>query len=66
MVPLPKRKYPKARQGERRSHLHRVASLLSPCPRCRTPKPSHRVCPVCGTYKGREVVTPKGNRSSAR
>jgi large subunit ribosomal protein L32 len=26
------------------------------CPQCRSPKPNHRVCPVCGTYNGRDVL----------
>ena len=26
------------------------------CPRCHSPRLPHRVCPVCGTYAGREVI----------
>lgn len=56
MGPLPKRKYPKARQGDRRSHLGIANPALNVCPQCHSPKLSHRVCPVCGTYDGREVI----------
>jgi len=56
---LPKRKYAKARQGKRRSHLGVSAPALVDCPQCHSPKVSHRVCPTCGTYAGREVVEVK-------
>ena len=59
---LPKRKYTKARQGKRRSHLALTKPRLVDCPQCHTPKLPHHVCPTCGTYAGREVVeikTPK-------
>ncbi len=56
MVPLPKRKYAKARQGERRSHLALVKPALESCPHCHSPKISHHVCPTCGYYDGREVI----------
>lgn len=56
MGPLPKRKYAKARQGDRRSHLGVGKPSLDVCPQCHSPKLSHRVCPVCGTYAGREVI----------
>ena len=56
MVPLPKRKYSRARQGERRSHLGLKAAVLIDCPQCHTPKLPHHVCPTCGTYDGREVI----------
>jgi large subunit ribosomal protein L32 len=26
------------------------------CTSCFEPKPSHQVCPHCGSYKGRQVV----------
>jgi large subunit ribosomal protein L32 len=56
MAPLPKKKYPKARQGKRRSHLAKSAAALMDCPRCHSPKLSHQVCPSCGTYDDREVL----------
>jgi large subunit ribosomal protein L32 len=62
MVPLPKRKYSRARQGDRRSHLGIKTTSLIDCPQCHTPKLPHHACPTCGTYDGREVIeieTPK-------
>jgi len=56
MAPLPKRKYPKARQGKRRSHLGVKVPVLVDCPQCHTAKLPHHVCPTCGSYNGREVI----------
>lgn len=61
-MPLPKRKYAKARQGDRRSHLGVRAPTLVECPQCHTPKPSHQVCPTCGTYDGRQVIEIKSSK----
>jgi len=59
MAPLPKRKYPKARQGERRQHLGLAVPAMMECPQCKSPKRPHHVCPVCGSYDGREVIEAK-------
>jgi large subunit ribosomal protein L32 len=59
MGPLPKRKYAKARRGERRSHFALTPPSLVYCPQCHSLKLPHHVCPVCGTYNGREVVEVK-------
>jgi large subunit ribosomal protein L32 len=32
---------------------------LSTCPQCAAPYVPHRVCPACGFYKGRQVITVK-------
>lgn len=67
MGPLTKKKYFKARQGERRSHLHLEPPAMNECPQCHSPKMPHRVCPTCGTYNGREVVkvkAPKEKKTS--
>ncbi|MDO8751748.1 MAG: 50S ribosomal protein L32 [Dehalococcoidia bacterium] len=56
MPPLPKKKRTPGKQGRRRSHFQLQPVSLSVCPHCRTPRPSHRVCPSCGYYAGREVI----------
>lgn len=53
---LPKRKISKARRDKRRTHKKLVPPSLSLCPQCHEPKLPHRVCPHCGTYKGKEIV----------
>jgi len=67
MAPLPKRKYAKARQGERRAHLGLKAVALVDCPQCHSPKLPHHACPTCGSFAGREVITiksPKPKKAS--
>jgi len=65
MPPLPKRKYPKARQGERRRHLGLALPPLDYCPQCHSPKLFHHVCPTCGSYAGREVIEVKSPKKKA-
>ena len=53
----PKRRKTAARRDERRAHWKKVAKAAnSLCPQCHKPKLPHRVCPHCGTYKGRDVL----------
>jgi large subunit ribosomal protein L32 len=52
---------PKQRQSHSRTHKRRsqhkvTPPVLSYCPRCHSPRLPHRVCKVCGTYGGREVI----------
>ncbi len=56
---LPKKKYPKSRQGKRRSHLALKPPATVECPQCHSSKLPYHVCPVCGTYDGREVIKVK-------
>ena len=56
MAGQPKKRTPHAAQGDRRSHLRLKAANLSPCPRCKAPKPAHQACPQCGTFRGRQVI----------
>ncbi len=65
MGPLPKRKYAKARQGERRQHLVLTVPPLVNCPQCNSPKLAHHACPVCGSYGGREAVAVKSPKKKA-
>lgn len=57
MGPLPKRKVSKTRRNKRRAHDGLPLRHLVICDECGEYKPSHRVCPSCGSYKGREVLT---------
>lgn len=59
MGALTKRKYAKARQGERRAHLALAAVTLVQCSQCHKMKRPHTVCPSCGYYNGLEVFKPK-------
>ena len=55
---VPKQKQSHARTSHRRSQ-HKVAvPSYNACPQCHSPRRPHRVCPVCGSYKGREVLAP--------
>ncbi len=56
MPPLPKKKHSTSRKKRRRSHISASVPNLVPCPQCRSPRPSHQACPVCGTYRGRDVL----------
>ncbi len=56
MAPLPKRKYPKTRQRKRRGHHRLRVPHVVTCSDCRAPRLSHQTCPVCGLYRGREVL----------
>ena len=56
MPPLPKRKYAKARQGERRAHLALTPPQYTECSQCHKPRLPHRACPSCGYYKDEQVI----------
>ncbi|WMJ82615.1 50S ribosomal protein L32 [Oscillospiraceae bacterium LTW-04] len=54
---VPKKKVSKARRDKRRSSVWKLdAPALSKCTQCGELKMPHRVCSVCGFYKGKEVV----------
>lgn len=54
----PKRKHSKARTRKRRSVYY--GGLSRPdtmqCENCGSAKLRHRVCPSCGTYRGRQII----------
>ncbi|MGQ9589218.1 MAG: 50S ribosomal protein L32 [Planctomycetota bacterium] len=54
---VPKRRSSPSRRGKRRSHD--AISIPNPvrCSRCRHVIERHTVCPNCGYYRGRPVVT---------
>jgi large subunit ribosomal protein L32 len=55
LMAVPKRKTSKSRRDKRRAQ-HAIASpRVSTCETCGSPKQSHRACPTCKTYRGREI-----------
>jgi large subunit ribosomal protein L32 len=53
---VPKKKQSHSRTAKRRAQ-HKIGTpALNACPKCHSPRRPHRVCPVCGSYNGREVV----------
>ena len=53
---VPKQKTSKAKRNSRRSHDGLAAPAQSVCPQCSAQKLPHRVCPNCGSYRGRTVI----------
>jgi large subunit ribosomal protein L32 len=53
---VPKKRTSSARRDKRRANHRAGEATLNRCPRCHSPRRPHRVCPTCGTYKGREVI----------
>ena len=53
---VPKRRTSRTRRDTRRAHDALALPARSVCPQCKEPKLPHRVCPNCGTYRGRAVV----------
>jgi len=54
---VPKRRVSSARRDKRRSSVWKLdAPAIVKCNSCGAQKLSHRLCPECGMYKGRQVV----------
>jgi len=53
---VPKRKTSRSRRGKRRAHQHLVSPAIAICPRCKSPKLPHRVCPTCGYYRNKAFI----------
>jgi large subunit ribosomal protein L32 len=58
---VPKRKKSKSKiRSRKRSHKEKLETAKA-CPECGAAQQSHRVCPSCGYYRGRQVVTVKAD-----
>ena len=53
---VPKRKTSKRRNRMRVASHKKTILSAKPCPKCGEPHMPHRVCPSCGTYRGRQVM----------
>ena len=56
---VPIRKVSNTRGSKRRTHYKISENVVSSCPKCGEAVRPHRVCPKCGTYKGKTVVETK-------
>lgn len=55
---VPARRVSKARRDKRRSNVWKIsAPELVKCTQCGEYKRPHRVCPACGYYNGKQVIT---------
>ena len=53
---LPKRRFSRSRRDKRRLQLHLSVPTLTRCPQCGASVLTHRICPSCGGYRGRQVI----------
>ena len=54
---VPKKKMSRSRTRRRKATWKVARPRTARCPQCNAAKLPHRVCPECGTYRGREVLT---------
>jgi len=55
-MPVQKQRHTKARRDRARKMLAIKGKVLATCTNCKAKIESHKACPKCGYYKGREVV----------
>jgi len=53
----PKQRHTRHRRDRARKQYDVTLVKTQPCPKCQTPVRTHRICPKCGTYKGKEMIT---------
>ena len=56
MGAIPKRKISQGRRNARRSHDQLTKPQLVACTNCGAMKLNHIMCPICRTYRGRQVL----------
>ncbi len=53
----PKKRTTKSRRDKRRLHIYLKKPNLVECSKCGKSTLPHRICPFCGYYKGKQVIT---------
>ena len=56
---LPKRRHSQTRGRKRRTHYKVAKPSIAFCSNCNSPVLPHRVCNICGYYKGQKVLEVK-------
>ena len=59
---VPFRRTSKTAKRMRRTHFKLSVSGLVKCPNCGAMIKSHNVCPLCGYYNGKQVVSKKAEK----
>ena len=54
---VPKKKVSRSRRGNRRSHDALSFQIIVECPNCGAEKLSHQICPSCGFYNKKKIVS---------
>jgi len=55
---VPKRKTSKSKTASRKAqNMKKPIARASSCAQCGSPQMPHRVCPSCGYYNGRQIMT---------
>lgn len=63
-MPNPKRQHSKARSRRRYAHEKLTITTSTMTGTGSKSGVNHRVCPITGCYKGRQVVAPKARKSA--
>ncbi|HUV30915.1 MAG TPA: 50S ribosomal protein L32 [Acidobacteriota bacterium] len=58
-MPLPKRRHSRTRGRKRRTNWKVSAPNVGECPNCHQSRLPHHICPHCGFYRGRQVISIK-------
>ena len=61
----PKRRHSIARKGKRRAAIKLTANKSNVCKNCQSLYLPHTVCPNCGYYKGKQMITTKSDKKIA-
>lgn len=62
MVPHPKRKHSKGRRDRRRAQDALTAPVLVKCRNCGEMHLAHAVCPSCGYYGTKEIISKESKK----
>lgn len=54
---VPKKRPSKSKRLKKRTHYKLEAVAIAKCNNCGASKRPHRVCPTCGHYKGKQIVS---------
>ncbi|GEM_PF-88199 len=65
-MPVPKRKRSRTRRDKRFANKGMKVKSFSECKNCKAPIATHKVCDVCGFYKGKKIMATKVDRAVKR